>query len=147
MIAELGEKDAKALVALEARTLSGVNQTLLKDALSADTTCVLGAWQARELTGYALLARLPFEAELQAIGVLPERRGEGVGHALLTAVLSIAVRWQSERVLLEVRETNAAAIRLYAGAGFQQDGVRRGYYPAAEGGAGREDALLMSRLV
>ena len=36
------------------------------------------------------------------------------------------------------------AIRLYEALGFQQIGVRRGYYQAA---AGREDALVMRRAV
>ena len=43
-------------------------------------------------------------------------------------------------MLLEVRPSNPAAIRLYDRYGFQRIGVRRGYYPAAEG---REDAIVM----
>jgi ribosomal-protein-alanine N-acetyltransferase len=145
MITELSQRDFQLLAALETRALSGVSIALLREALVADTACVLGDWQESQLTGYALLARLPFDAELQAIGVLPEQRGHGIGGQLLKAVFAVAARWQSERVLLEVRESNAAAIRLYQGAGFQQDGYRRDYYPAAEGAAGRESALLMSR--
>ncbi|SNY97348.1 GNAT family N-acetyltransferase [Halomonas sp. hl-4] len=145
MIAELYRTDVQSLLALEARTQSGASQALLTEALVDDAACVMGCWQAGELIGYALLARLPFDAELQAIGVLPERRGEGIGGELLGAVLAVAADWQSERVLLEVRESNTSARKLYAGAGFQQDGMRRDYYPAAEGAAGRESALLMSR--
>lgn len=147
MITELSERHFQALAALETRALSGVSTALLKEALVVDAACVLGDWQENQLIGYALLARLPFDAELQAIGVRPEQRGQGVGDRLLKAVLAVAARWQSERVLLEVRESNAAAIRLYKSAGFQQDGYRRDYYPAAEGAAGRESALLMSRPV
>ncbi|QNI01864.1 ribosomal protein S18-alanine N-acetyltransferase [Halomonas sp. SH5A2] len=147
MITELRDNDVSALEALEACALSGVSTALLREALEADTACVMGNWQENQLIGYALLARLPYDAELQAIGVRPEQRGQGVGDRLLKAVLAVAARWQSERVLLEVRESNAAAIRLYQGAGFQQDGFRRNYYPAADGGAGQESALLMSRSV
>ncbi|MCA1772150.1 MAG: ribosomal protein S18-alanine N-acetyltransferase [Halomonas sp.] len=147
MITELRDNDVSALMVLEACALSGVSAALLSEALGSDKACVLGDWQENQLIGYALLARLPFDAELQAIGVRPEQRGQGVGDQLLKAVLAVAARWQSERVLLEVRESNAAAIRLYKGAGFQQDGCRRNYYPAAEGAAGRESALLMSRPV
>ncbi|MDR5875339.1 GNAT family N-acetyltransferase [Vreelandella gomseomensis] len=147
MIAELYRTDAPALLALEARAQSGVSEALLTEALIDDTVYVAGRWQESQLIGYALLARLPFDAELQAIGVLPERRGAGIGGELLGAVLAVAADWQSERVLLEVRESNASARKLYAGAGFQQDGMRRDYYPAAEGAAGRESALLMSRSI
>ena len=41
-------------------------------------------------------------------------------------------------MLLEVRQSNHAAICLYRKLGFAQIGVRRGYYHAPE-----EDALLM----
>ena len=43
---------------------------------------------------------------------------------------------------LEVRPSNAAALRLYARSGFVEIGRRRGYYPAADG---REDAIVMRR--
>jgi ribosomal-protein-alanine N-acetyltransferase len=43
-------------------------------------------------------------------------------------------------VFLEVRASNAAAIRLYEGNGFDTVGRRVNYYPAADG---REDALVM----
>ncbi len=41
---------------------------------------------------------------------------------------------------LEVRPTNTAAIRLYQALGFDQVGMRRGYYQAA---GGREDAAVL----
>jgi [ribosomal protein S18]-alanine N-acetyltransferase len=43
-------------------------------------------------------------------------------------------------MLLEVRPTNEAALRLYQRYGFERIGVRRGYYPAH---GGREDAIVM----
>jgi ribosomal-protein-alanine N-acetyltransferase len=43
-------------------------------------------------------------------------------------------------MLLEVRPSNPAALRLYARYGFERIGVRRGYYPADRG---REDAVVM----
>ena len=41
---------------------------------------------------------------------------------------------------LEVRPSNTAAIRLYLSLGFEQVGVRRGYYQAL---GGREDAAVL----
>ncbi|MCB8890510.1 ribosomal protein S18-alanine N-acetyltransferase [Vreelandella malpeensis] len=144
MIHPLTRANEEALCALETRARSGVSARTLKEALESDTQEVLGYHDGTVLTGYALVTRLPFEAELQAIGVLPERRGEGMGRALLQAVIVQARAWQSERVLLEVRAGNLAAITLYERLGFGIDGRRKGYYPAIEA-AGREDALLMSR--
>ena len=74
-------------------------------------------------------------------------RRRGLAAMLLTAVVTQCRRWGSERLLLEVRAGNAAAVALYRRAGFNEDGRRRGYYPPLEGttGANREDAILMSR--
>jgi ribosomal-protein-alanine N-acetyltransferase len=45
-----------------------------------------------------------------------------------------------QRVVLEVRASNAPAIVLYRSAGFSEIGLRRDYYAAVNG---REDAILM----
>ncbi|GGX97801.1 ribosomal-protein-alanine acetyltransferase [Litchfieldella qijiaojingensis] len=112
------------------------------------------AWGALEvkqqsLLGFAVLYRLPFDAELQAITVAPWVRRQGIARALLIRLCEEAEAWGSERLLLEVRASNAAAIALYRQLAFEVDGRRRGYYPASAERAGhagtREDALLMSR--
>ena len=48
----------------------------------------------------------------------------------------------AESLLLEVRPSNAPALRLYRNFGFQEVGRRKGYYPAS---TGREDALVMRK--
>ncbi|EPC01786.1 hypothetical protein L861_21410 [Litchfieldella anticariensis FP35 = DSM 16096] len=105
-------------------------------------------WGARDtqgtLLGFAVLCRLPFDAELQAITVVPDARRQGIGQLLLTRMCEEASDWGSERLLLEVRASNKAAIALYRRLAFEVDGRRRGYYPSEDGGK-REDALLMSR--
>jgi ribosomal-protein-alanine N-acetyltransferase len=45
---------------------------------------------------------------------------------------------------LEVRPSNIAAARLYHSLGFEQVGVRRGYYQAT---VGREDAAVLRRIL
>lgn len=129
---------------LEAEAGSGATQHQLNDALTGNAAVVLGCWEQNELVGYAVLAQLPFDAELQAIGVAPWAQGKGVGGKLLGAVMRCAQSWQSERLLLEVRAGNERAIQLYRRYGFTEDGRRRQYYPAAQGATGREDAVLMS---
>lgn len=132
-------------------TGSGAMAGALCDALEAKDGRILGvmdgdaAGPSPELVGYLWLARLPFDAEIQALGVHPERRGQGVGDALMRAALETARDWQCEHLLLEVREGNAAAIALYRRHGLDVDGRRRGYYPPATPDSAREDALLMSR--
>ncbi|MFC7369732.1 ribosomal protein S18-alanine N-acetyltransferase [Vreelandella zhaodongensis] len=157
MISPLSTADSAELQALEAQANSGISSQHLRDVLDDPNSLVIGYWQQEALfgqvsagellLGYAIVVRLPFEAELQAIGVLPQKQGQGVGGKLLGEVVARARQWQSERLLLEVRASNQRAIRLYQHYEFNEDGRRRGYYPAAQSAAGREDALLMSRLL
>ncbi|WP_235041226.1 GNAT family N-acetyltransferase [Vreelandella profundi] len=150
MITELASDDLTLLIALENLARSGTSASQLQDALSCQKTSVLGLWHQTALVGYAIVVQLPFDAELQAIGVLPTCRQQGAGGALMDAVLKTAQEWLSERLLLEVRADNLSAIRLYQRSGFSEDGRRKEYYPArpaVEGAAGREDALLMSRML
>ena len=91
------------------------------------------------VVGYAGLASYPDEAQVQTIAVAPKYQGRGVGRRLLTALLTAA---GPRRVLLEVRTTNEPALTLYKSMGFQQIGIRRGYYQPS--GA---DAYTMERRV
>jgi len=147
MITELTVEHLALLTALERQTQSGTSDSQMLEALGSRDACVLGRWQEESLQGYAIVARLPFEAELQAIGVLPEWRRSGVGFALMEAVLATAQGWSSERLLLEVRVGNLSAIELYRRTGFSEDGRRKGYYPPlpSQDSSGREAALLMSQ--
>ncbi|KIH76763.1 [SSU ribosomal protein S18P]-alanine acetyltransferase [Geoalkalibacter ferrihydriticus] len=78
--------------------------------------------------------------ELHILNVVTglEFRRLGVARRLLENAIERCRCQGLERVLLEVRVSNAAAIGLYESFGFLRDGVRKGYYPDGE------DALLMS---
>lgn len=152
-VAALSPRDLPRLVALETTVASGLSPETLASALTASGSVLLGAWQSEQasvskpsrLIGYAMLTLGPFDAEIEAIGVLPDCRRHGVAGRLMERMMALAKQARSERLLLDVRETNTAAIGLYQAFGFNIDGRRKGYYPAVEGTAGREDALLMSR--
>ena len=83
------------------------------------------------------------EAELLTLAVAPEARRRGLGRKLVARFLYQARLRGAETAFLEVAADNAAAIGLYARAGFAQTGVRRGYYRRPEGAA--VDALTMAR--
>ncbi len=111
-----------------------------RDSLRAGYSC----WVARadgELTGYAVMMLAAGEAHLLNLSVATERQGRGHGRALLAHLLATARDHAARVLFLEVRPSNGAAKRLYGGFGFEQIGVRRGYYPAH---GGREDALVFS---
>jgi ribosomal-protein-alanine N-acetyltransferase len=81
------------------------------------------------LVGYAGISRLgrkpPYEYEIHTIGVDPLFQGEGIGRAMLEALLDIA---DGGAIFLEVRTDNVAAITLYESVGFTRMGVRKRYY-------------------
>jgi len=60
--------------------------------------------------------------------------------ALLDYLLDRGAAMGMTEAFLEVRPSNTAAIRLYQSMGFEQVGVRRGYYQAT---VGREDAAVL----
>jgi [ribosomal protein S18]-alanine N-acetyltransferase len=94
-----------------------------------------------DVVGYAgLCAYAADVAYVQTIGVTEKRQGEGIGAALLDALLGESDRRGTAHVDLEVRDGNEAAIHLYEKHGFGVLGRRRGYYQPS--GA---DALVMRR--
>ena len=84
-------------------------------------------------TGYFIAAVSFEEAELYRIAVIPEKRGMGYGKKLMDRFLKSCPQ-KTERVFLEVRESNVPAVRLYESFGFKVMGRRKKYY-------GNEDAL------
>lgn len=93
--------------------------------------------------GYAFLSVGAGEAHLLNLAVAPEFQNRGVGRALLAYVLQKGEQMGLERMFLEVRPSNHAAINLYDEAGFNEIGRRPGYYPAPNGT--REEAIVMAR--
>lgn len=65
----------------------------------------------------------PGAAGLFAMWVAPECRGRGMAQALVEAVVAWARSMGFGRVLLDVGDRNADAIRLYARNGFEPTGV------------------------
>lgn len=109
---------------------------------------VFGAIAAAEAAplGFVLCRAVADEAEILAIGTLPEARGRGVAGALLRRAEAEAASRGAERMFLEVAVTNDAALALYGRAGFQPVGTRRGYYRVQVGGRTIEtDARILAK--
>jgi ribosomal-protein-alanine N-acetyltransferase len=143
-----GEEDLAALVAIERRSFSqpwsvGSFRAELR-APQRGRVVVLrerpaGPDAERGLLAYCAFQVVVDELHILDLAVRPERRRQGLGRRLLRRVLELGAHRGARVALLEVRGSNRAALELYRAAGFEQGGVRRGYYsnPA-------EDALLLS---
>ena len=77
-------------------------------------------------------------ADLLTIATIPAARGRGIASLMLTELVSTAREVSCPEVLLEVRQSNEVAQRLYARHGFVPIGRRRRYYQAPP-----EDAVVM----
>lgn len=90
--------------------------------------------------GFCVYDQIAGEAELLLVAVAAQHRRLGLGTLMINHMLQQLQNSCAERVFLEVRQSNIAAIQLYEGLGFNQVGVRPNYYPVEQG---REDALLL----
>ena len=100
---------------------------------------------ATQLLGYSVLMWTPDDLHLLNLSVNNAVQGQGLGKTFLSWLIRDARSRGASHLLLEVRPSNLAALRLYERAGFQRIGLRRGYYPAHQGH--REDAIVMRRRI
>ena len=98
-------------------------------------------FQGREtLAGYLIYSEAAGEAELLRIAVDPKMRRRGFGGKMMEQFISDLEFMDAEKVTLEVREGNTAAISLYIVYGFEQIATRKNYYIDPD-----EDAVIMQR--
>jgi ribosomal-protein-alanine N-acetyltransferase len=95
-----------------------------------------------ELLGFSVVMSVIDEAHLLNIGIAKAYQGRGYGARLLRHAMECARLGGANKLFLEVRPSNARAVELYRHFGFNQIGLRKGYYPA---NGGREDALIFDK--
>lgn len=92
-----------------------------------DTACAYGG-----------LTHVLDEGSITNIAVRPDLRRQGLGRAVVTALLDRALELGVVDVYLEVRVSNKAAIALYRSLNFETVGTRKNFYKLPT-----EDACLM----
>lgn len=111
---------------------------MIKDSFNASYK-FYGLKIGKQLIAYAILSLLKDEAEILNIAVDAAYRKQGYGKKLLQHILYVANQYHILQIFLEVRRSNLVAIRLYEKLGFKQIGLRKNYYPLAQG---CEDAVI-----
>jgi len=86
------------------------------------------AEQGGIVVGYAVAHQAADEGEILNLGVAPSHQRRGVGRVLVEGLMALLADRGAREVYLEVRESNAAARRLYQHVGFREVGRRPGYY-------------------
>ena len=97
-----------------------------------------------DIAGYGIMSMGAGEAHVLNVCVREEYRGRALARKVLLYLIDRARNAGMYEAFLEVRPSNTAAARLYASLGFEQVGVRRGYYQATNG---REDAAVLRRML
>jgi [ribosomal protein S18]-alanine N-acetyltransferase len=141
--------DLRSLVLHDLGAIEGIEQrsyptpwsrSMFAGELAKPSSICLGAFDAESqaLVGYAIVSRYVDAWHVMNLAVAPEHRRRGIGMALLERLFEVTAGDAQRGYTLEVRVSNAGAIRLYERAGFRTRGIRRGYYTD-----NREDALIM----
>jgi len=104
---------------------------------SAEEGAVEGGRASSRLPGFLVANQIGPEWELENIVVAPASRRKGLATRLLSALLTRARETNSDRVFLEVRESNQPARAFYLRQGFEESGRRKFYYANPQ-----EDAIL-----
>jgi ribosomal-protein-alanine N-acetyltransferase len=97
----------------------------------------------RTSAGFILYRIVADEAEILSVAVIQECRRRGVARQLLEEATRHLYREGARTIHLEVEDANVAAIALYRGMEFRENGKRAGYY--AQGRATAGGALVMLR--
>lgn len=116
------------------------SEGIFRDCLRAGYCC----WVVEQrglVCAYGIMQVGAGESHILNLCVRASGRGRGLGRTLLGHLLDVAREHRADTALLEVRPTNRTALGLYEAMGFNEVGVRRGYYPGRDG---REDALILA---
>ena len=134
-------EDLKALLLIERSVFPDPwGEGALSSHLASESALALLLEREGRVIGEALGAILSGEGELYRIAVLPSERRCGYGKLLLQSFLDELGKKAANVCFLEVRESNLAALALYASFGFSLVGKRKKYYKDPP-----EDALLLRR--
>lgn len=123
----------------EACFTSAWSESAFREELAREYSYILLARdEGGRLAGFICFWRIVDEMHILNIAVRQEMRRRGIGRALVEEAIEFAAERGARTATLEVRESNLAAIELYAGMGFDRAGIRKRYYDSPT-----EDAVIM----
>jgi ribosomal-protein-alanine N-acetyltransferase len=98
------------------------------ESMERNDTLFLVALNGEEVAGYLGCYCVAGEGEITNVAVKSSYRRQGIGGKLLETLYEEAKVLHTQEFFLEVRESNEAAIGLYARQGFVKEGVRKNFY-------------------
>ncbi len=131
--------DVPAILEIEQRALAAAHWTAEQYQKLVGGEGVLVAEADGRLCGFVCAQAVADEWEIENVVVAPELRRRGVASELLRELMERVRTEAASAILLEVRESNLPARRLYEKHGFGEVGRRRLYYKDPV-----EDAILLA---
>lgn len=112
----------------------------LLESISKEENYFVCARFGKDFAGYAGMYEAGKEGYICNIAVKEKLRKMKVGTALLENLIDYSRKMNLEFLSLEVRESNEAAINLYAKLGFENLGIRKNFYEMP-----KEHAVIMTK--
>lgn len=116
------------------------SRELLESELAREDAVILCALAAGRPVAYGSMRVVLDEGSIGNLACLPDYRHRGAGGMVLDGLLAAGAEQGARSILLEVRPSNTAAVRLYQSRGFSEIGRRKHFYRDP-----LEDAILMMR--
>lgn len=139
-IRPMTESDVAPVVSVERASYQFPwSEGIFRDCLRVGYICRV-VTLADVVIGYGVMSVGAGEAHVLNLCVGAAHRCQGIGRRLLSYLIERGTAAGMGEAFLEVRPSNTTAIRLYQALGFEQVGMRRGYYQAV---GGREDAAVL----
>lgn len=91
---------------------------MMRSSIKSENRVLYEAWLNGVSVGFGGAFRGPEETTVFGFGMLPHRRGQGLGRAFLSLLLELLLP-EGKPVVLDVNSVNEAACRLYRSAGFE----------------------------
>jgi len=140
-IRKIEERDMAELAAIEAESFSTPwSEQSFRELLSIDYAHYFVAEYDGELAGSAGMRVICNEGNIDNVVVKSTLRGKGIANELIGELIRFGDSIGVEAYTLEVRVSNAPAIRVYEKNGFVNEGIRPRFYEKPV-----EDAMIMWR--
>ena len=141
VIRKMQMQDVSAIAELEKICFSDPwSENSIASELNNPLSYWLVAEEKGEIAGYVGSQSVLDAADMMNLAVSPKCRQQGIGQALVSALVEHLRQNHVIALLLEVRVSNGPAIALYKKMGFVQVGCRPKYYHNP-----REDALILRK--
>ena len=128
LIREIEKKDAKFCFELDSKTISIWSKQQWLREIQKDNAKVFGIWLSDTIVGICAFQIVLDEAQINFFSINQKFQRKGLGTYLMNFLIKECKKSKINRMLLEVSDSNLAALNFYDNFDFHTVGVRKKYY-------------------